>query len=68
MKTELDLLVEALARLEREHTAHNKAVDERLNDLTGRLERWARLLTRLHTQLSAVSAHLERSGRDEPRK
>jgi hypothetical protein len=68
MKTELDLLVETLARLEREHTTYNKAMDARLTDLAGRLEQWALQLSSVRTQLTALVALLERSGRDGNRR
>lgn len=64
MKTELDLLVEALGRLEREHTTRNRELDARLTDLGKRLEQWALLLTSLRAQLSALTVQLERFERD----
>lgn len=64
MKTEIELLVETLARLEHEHTTHNKAMDARLTDLTRRLEQWALQLSSVRTQLTALVALLEHSGRD----
>jgi hypothetical protein len=68
MKTELDLLSEALARLERQHTTRNNELEARLNDLAGQWERSALRLHALSTQLSALAVQLERFERALPKR
>jgi hypothetical protein len=66
MKTELDLLTEALGKLEREHLTRNREIEARLADLTGRLEQWAQQLSSVRAQLSALASLLDSWRRGGP--
>ena len=61
MKTELDLLAEALQRLNLHYRQRDQQLDQRLNDLAAQVERLARHVDSSNAYVSKVSAHLTRS-------
>jgi len=59
-KTELDLLVEALQRLDQHYRLHNQQLDQQLNVLAGQLERLAGRVNSLTPQVANLIAQLAR--------
>ena len=59
-KTELDLLVEALQRLDQHYRLHNQQLDHQLSVLAGQLEHLAGRVNSLTPQVANLAAQLAR--------
>jgi prefoldin subunit 5 len=59
-KTELDLLMEALQRLDQHYRVHNQQLDHQLNVLAGQLEHLARQVNSLTPLVTNLAAQLAR--------
>src|SRR4051794_15659371 len=59
MKTELDLLTEALRRLEEQHQERCQQVETRLSALAEQLEQWALRTHTLSTQVNGLTLQLK---------
>ena len=61
MKTELDLLTEALQRLNLHYHQRDHQLDQHLNALAAQVERLARQVSSSNTNVAGVAAQLSRS-------
>ena len=60
MKTEIDLLAEALQRLDQHYRERDKFLESHLNGLAAELERLAKNVNGLNAQVSTLAAQLSR--------
>ena len=61
MKTELDLLTEALQRLDGHYRHRDQQLDQHLNALASQVEHLAKQVNNSNAYIASVTAHLTRS-------
>ena len=61
MKTELDLLAEALQRLNQQYAQRDQLLDQQLNALAAQVEHLAKHVDQSNAYVANVAAHLSRS-------